>query len=138
MVGKSDYLEDKINDHILTATGYTSPNATLYLALFTADPTDANITANEVDDVVDDTAYARQSIAFAASSSSASASNTAQTYGAVVYGSGAAAYTITHFGIYDASTSGNLLYSDALPSSTLMSTGEIASFASGAITVTED
>ena len=108
----SDYLEKSILDHILTATAYATPNATLHLALFTADPTDANITANEVDVVVDDTAYARQSIAFDAADAveGSSLSNTAQTFAAVIYGTGAAEYITTHFGIYDALAAGNLLY----------------------------
>ena len=34
MAGTSNYLENKILDHVLTATSYTSPS-TLYLALYT-------------------------------------------------------------------------------------------------------
>lgn len=138
MAGKSDYLEGKALDHILTATSYTSPNATLYLSMHTGDPLDDNSGANEIDTVVDDTAYARQSIAFAAAAGGVSASNTAQTYSAVVYGTGAAPYIVTHVGIYDASTVGNLLYSQALTPARTLSVGEIASFDSGATTVTED
>jgi len=138
MAGKSDYLENAALDHILTSTSYTSPNATLYLSLHTGDPLDDDTGATEVDDVVDDTAYARQSIAFAAASGGVSASNTAQTFTAVVYGTGAAPYVVTHVGIYDASTAGNLLYSQALSPNRTLSVGEIASFDSGATTVTED
>ena len=40
MAGKSDYLENKVLDHILGNTAYTAP-ATLYFALFTSAPSDA-------------------------------------------------------------------------------------------------
>lgn len=135
----SDYLEKSILDHILTATGYTSPNATLHLALFTADPTDANITANEVDASVDDTAYARETIAFDAAHATegTSASNTAQTFAAVVYGTGAAEYDTTHFGIYDALTGGNLLYHNELTSPITRVVGKTLVFDAGNITVAQ-
>jgi len=138
MAGKSDYLENAALDHILTASGYTSPNATLYLSMHTGDPLDDDSGATEVDAVVDDTSYARQSITFAAASGGVSASSNAQAFTAVVYGTGAAPYVVTHIGIYDASTVGNLLYSEALAPARTLSVGEIASFESGATTVTED
>jgi hypothetical protein len=37
MSAASDYTENKLLDHVLTSTSYASPNATLYLALFTSD-----------------------------------------------------------------------------------------------------
>lgn len=40
MAGKSDYLENKILDHMLGGPDYVRP-ATVYLALFTTAPTDA-------------------------------------------------------------------------------------------------
>lgn len=135
MPGMSDYLENASLDHILTATGYTSPNATLYVSLHTGDPLDDNTGATEVNTVVDDTAYARQIVTFSAAAGGVSASSNAQTFPAVVYGSGAAPYTVTYLGIYDAATGGNLLYSTPTPSITL-STGEIAAYAIGAITIT--
>ena len=137
-MASSDYLEKSILDHILTATGYTSPNATLHLALFTADPTDAN-TGGEVDAVVDDTAYARQTIAFDAANATegTSASNTAQTFPAVIYGSGAAEYDVTHFGIYDALTVGNLLYHAELTAPITRSAGQTLIFDAGNIVVSQ-
>lgn len=138
MAGKSDYLEDAILDHILTASGYSSPNATLYLSLHTGDPLDDNSGATEVDTSVDDTAYTRQAISFGAASGGVSASTNGQVFSAVVYGSGAAPYVVTYVGIYDASTAGNLLYSKALSPARTLAVGEIASFDTGATTVTED
>ena len=138
MAGKSDYLEDAVLNHVLTGTAYTSPNATLYISLHTGDPLDDNSGATEVDSVVDDTAYVRQSAAFSAAASGVAATSTAQTFVAVVYGSGAAPYTVTHVGVYDASSAGNLLFSSALTPARTLNVGEIASFDTAAITVTED
>lgn len=134
----SDYLEDAILNHILSATGYASPNATLHLALFVADPTDANITANEVETTVLDTAYARQPISFAAASGGTSASSNAQTFAAVIYGSGAADYNVTHFAIYDALTVGNLLYHNALSAPINRQASKALLFDTGNISVTQD
>jgi len=138
MAGKSDYLENATLNHILTATAYTSPNATLYLSLHTGDPLDNNTGNTEVSTVVNDTAYARQSIAFGAAVAGVATSTSAQNFAAVVYGSGAAPYVVTHIGIYDAAIAGNLLYSMALTPSRTLQVGEIASFDIGATTVTED
>ena len=40
MAGFSDYLEDKVLDHVFGGTSYTAPG-TLYVALFTAAPSDS-------------------------------------------------------------------------------------------------
>ena len=138
MSGQSDYLESASLNHVLTATPYTSPNATLHVALHIGDPLDSNAGATEVDVVVDDTAYARQPVTFGANAGGVSATTNTQTFGAVVYGSGAAPYTITHVGIYDALTAGNLLYSVAIVPQRTLSVGQIASFDTGAITITAD
>jgi hypothetical protein len=44
--------------------------------------------------------------------------------------------TITHFGILDAITSGNLLYHGALTSSKVIEDGDVFKFASAAVSVT--
>ena len=106
----SDYMENASLDHNLGVTQLTYQAGGMFLALFTADPTDANLTANEVDVVVDDTAYARQAITFGTATAGSSSNTNAQTFAAVVYGSGAAAYDVTHIGVYDAVTGGNLRY----------------------------
>jgi len=136
----SDFLEASILDHILTASAYASPNATLALALFTADPTDANLTAGEVDVGVDDTAYARQSITFAAATSGVgtSSSTNAQTFAAVVYGSGGVPYTVTHFAIYDqVASGGNLLYHAELLAPITRVVAKALLFDIGNVTVTQ-
>jgi hypothetical protein len=44
--------------------------------------------------------------------------------------------TVTHFGILDASTSGNLLYHGALTASKVIDDGDVFKFASAAVSVT--
>lgn len=135
----SDHLENKILDHVLGVAEYVYAGGDRYLALFTADPTDANITANEVDTVVDDTAYARQALTMGAAVAGVSTSITvAQTFAAVVYGSGAAAYDATHIGIYDAATGGNLLHHKALPAPITREVSKSLVFDIGSITVSQD
>lgn len=133
----SDYLENKILNHVMNNTAYTAP-AAVYLTLFKADPTDAFITANEVDVVVDDTAYARQAMASTtASGTSGAITNSApETFAAVVYGSGAAPYNVTHFGICDAATAGNLLFSGAIGATISRTVGVTLTIGTGQLTTT--
>lgn len=127
MSAKSNYLELKVLDHFL-GTASTSAPSNVYLALHTADPTDAGSGAE-----VSGNGYSRQVITFAAASSGSAASNSAEEFTA----SGGNFGTITHFGIWDASTSGNLLYHGALTASKTIADGDTLRFASGNITITE-
>lgn len=102
----SDYLEQKLLDHVLKNTAYAPP-AKVYLGLFTADPTDAG-TATEVNGG----AYARQEIAFGAATNPGGTSSTTAD---IAFPVATANWgTITHVGIYDAATAGNLLLHGAL------------------------
>jgi len=129
MSAASDYLENKVLDHFL-GTASTSAPATVYLALFTTDPTDAG-SGTEVS--TSGTAYSRQSIAFS-SASSGSTSNSADVEFSQATGSGFG--TVTHFGIYDASTAGNLLFHGALTSSKTIDAGDVFKIASGNLSIT--
>jgi len=131
----SDFLEDASLDHNLGVSELTYQSGGMYLALFIADPTDANITANEVDVVVDDTAYARQLITFSAASGGESLNANVQTFAAVVYGSGAAPYNATHIGVYDAITGGNLRYHVPLVASVNRLTTKSMTFEVGTVKV---
>ena len=102
----SDYLEKKLLDHVLTNTPYTPPEY-VYLALFTSDPTDAG-SGKEVTGG----AYTRQEISFGAASSPG---GTSSTIADLVFPVATANWgTVTHVGIYDAATAGNLLLHGAL------------------------
>jgi len=129
MSAASDYLENKVLDHFL-GTASTSAPATVYLALFTTDPTDAG-SGTEVS--TSGTNYSRQSIAFS-SASSGTTSNSADVEFSQATGSGFG--TVTHFGIFDASTAGNLLFHGALTASKTIAAGDVFKVASGNLSIT--
>lgn len=122
----SNYLENALINGTLRGTTYTAPT-TVYVALFTSDPTDAGTGTQ-----VSGGSYARQSVTFAAPSNGASASNADVTFPQATANWG----TVGWIGIYDALTGGNLLYHTALDSAKTIETGDIFKIASGSLTVT--
>ena len=132
-MSKSNYLEDEILDHVLGGGDYTRP-ATVYVALHTSDPTDAD-TGTEVSGG----SYARVSMTNNATNWPASSGGTKSNGTAVTFPTASANWgTVTHFGIYDAATSGNLLYHGALSQSKSVENGDTAEFAIGEIDISED
>jgi hypothetical protein len=124
----SNYLENKILDHVLKNISYTSPT-TAYVGLFTSDPTDAG-TGTEVSGG----SYARQVLSVTTASAGIVTSS-----GDVTFPQATATWgTISHIGILDALTSGNLLMHTALTTSKVIETGDILKVSSGNLTVTLD
>jgi hypothetical protein len=124
----SNYLENKILDHVLKNVSYTSPT-TVYVGLFTTDPTDAG-TGTEVSGG----SYARQVLSVTTASGGIVTSS-----GDVTFPQATATWgTISHIGILDALTSGNLLMHTALTTSKVIETGDILKVSSGNLTVTLD
>lgn len=126
MAAISNYLENALINATLRNTSYTSPT-TVYVGLFTTDPTDAG-TGTEVSGG----SYARTSATFAAPSNGVSSTNADVQFPQATANWG----TVTHFGIYDASTAGNLLYHGVLTASKTIETGDVFKIASGNLTVT--
>lgn len=127
MAEMSNYLENALLNATLNNTTYTSP-ATTYLALFTSDPTDAG-TGTEVSGG----SYARQALSFdTASGTSGLVATDADVEFPQATGSWG---TVGWIGIYDASTSGNLLYHTALDVSKAIDTGDIFKISTGSLTV---
>lgn len=121
----SDYLETKVLDHVFAGTAYTAP-ATLYVALFTAAPSDSGGGTE-----VSGGSYARQTIAFTTSG------DTTSNNAAVEFPTATANYgTVTHVGIYDASSAGNLMAWAALTSSKTIETGDVFRIPSGDLDIT--
>ena len=116
MSAASNYLENKVLDHVLTATSYTAP-AARYLALFTntSGSAAANLEAGTLTDEVSTsgTAYAREAVTFAAASGGSSATDATVTFDAATANWG----TITHVAVMDAETSGNVLFYGAVTTS---------------------
>jgi hypothetical protein len=130
MAGLSDYLENELLDHIVGKTAYTMP--TVYVGLYTSAPTDAGGGTE-----VSGGSYARKSTAgadWAAASGGAISNANAITF---VTASGSWG-TVTHFGLFDASTTGNLLAWGALGASKAIGSGDTASFAAGDLDITMD
>jgi hypothetical protein len=126
MAEMSNHLENALINATLRNTTFTSP-AAVYISLHTADPTDAG-TGTEVSGG----SYIRQSATFAAPSNGASASNADITFPQATGNWG----TIGWIGIWDAQTTGNMLYHTALDASKAIDTGDIFKIASGSLTVT--
>ena len=123
----SNYLENALLNATLRNTTYTSP-ATVYAGLFTSDPTDAGSGTE-----VSGGSYARKAITFAAPSNGVTTNSAAACEFDQATGSWG---TITHFGIFDARTTGNLLYHGALTASKTIASGDVFKFATSSVTVT--
>lgn len=126
MSAMSNYLENALVNATLRNTSYTSP-AAVYVALFTTDPTDAGSGTE-----VSGGSYARQAATFGSPSNGASTTSADISFPQATGSWG----TVTHFGVYDASSSGNLLYHGALTASKTIETGDIFKIASGSLAVT--
>ena len=126
MSAMSDYLENQILDHILATGAYTMPT-TVYVGLSTGSFNDDNsgteLSGNN---------YARESISFGAASSGTASNDAAVEFNAATGSWG----TVSHFGIFDASTSGNLLIHGALTASKVIETGDILKIAIGDMDIT--
>lgn len=128
MAEMSDYLENALLNATLNGATFTSP-AAVYVALFTSDPTDAGSGTE-----VSGGSYARKAVTFGtATGTGGSVSNDA----AVEFDQATANWgTITHIGLYNASTSGDLLYHSALTASKAIDTGDVFKIGIGNLTVT--
>jgi len=122
----SNYLENALINVTLRATSYTAPT-TVYVALYTTDPTDAD-TGTEVTGG----SYARTAVTFAAPSNGVSTNSADVTFPTCTAGWG----VVTHIGLRDASTAGNLLYHTPLDTSKTIDTGDIFKISTGNLSVT--
>ena len=122
----SDYLGLEVLDHILGTGAYTMPS-TVYVGLSTGSFNDDNsgteLTGNN---------YARKAITFGAASSGAASNNAAVEFNAATGSWG----TVSHFGLFDAVSSGNLLIHGALTASKVIETGDILKIAIGDMDIT--
>lgn len=125
----TDYLEEKLLDHVFRATSYTSPSA-VYLGLFTAAPTDST-SGTEVSAA---NGYSRQSLTFGAYSQGKIATSADVTFTA----SGGSWGVVLAFGIFDASSGGNLLASGTISPSVLINDTDTFTVASGKLEVRLD
>ena len=126
MAEMSNYLENALINATLRNTSYTSP-AAVYVALYTDDPGEGN-TGTEVSGG----SYARTAVTFGAPSNGVSTNSASVTFPTATGTWG----TVTHVGILDASTSGNLLYYTALDASKSIASGDVFTISTGNLSVT--
>ena len=123
----SNYLEKELLDHVFAGNAYSAP-AAVYVGLFTSNP-DEDGSGTEVSGG----SYARQAGSFTVSG------NTATTTAAIEFPTATATWgTITHIGIYDASSAGNLLAYAALTASKAIASGDVFRIPTGDIDITLD
>jgi len=123
----SNYLENKVIDHVFGGTPYTAP-ATIYVGLYTTDPGEGD-TGTEVSGG----SYARQSAAFTVTG------NAATNTSAIEFPTATASWgTIAYIGLRDASSAGNLLASGALTTAKAIDTGDVLRIPAGDLDITLD
>ena len=126
MTAMSDYLENEILDHVLGTGAYTAPS-TVYIGLSTGSLGDDNSGTE-----LSGSGYSRQSAAFDAAAGGTTYNSAAIEFPAATGSWG----TVSHFGIFDAASSGNLLIHGAFTSSKTIATGDILRIAAGDLDVT--
>jgi hypothetical protein len=138
----SDYLENKLIDQLFR--GQTAPaTSTLYVGLLTAAPSDSGGGTE-----VSGGAYARVAVTSSlanwagtqsAGSSTASSGTGGQTSNntAITFPTPTAGWsTVTHFGIYDAATGGNLLFWGALTIAKTINQADTVTFPAASLSIT--
>ena len=123
----SNHAENLVLDWLLTNGTATRPTA-WYVGLFTSDPTDAD-TGTEVSGG----SYARTAVTFSVTGNAAT--NTA----GVEFPAATASWgTVSHIAIYDASTSGNMLFHTALDIAKAITDGDVFRIPTGDLDFTLD
>jgi hypothetical protein len=111
--GMTDLLKRKVLDHVFGGPTYT-PAASVYVGLGTA-------LSGETITEWSDTDYSRQACAFDEASSGSTQNAAAETFASSVADGSA---TLTHFGIWDDVSLGNLLYVGSLTASKAVAIGD--------------
>lgn len=136
----SDYLENKLIDHVFRGQSYTAPT-TIYFALFTSSCSDS---AGGTE--VATGSYARPGLAASLANwagtqsagstvASSGTGGTTSNNATVTFATPSASWgTVTHLGIYDAVTSGNLLICRALTTSKTINSGDTVTFPAASFT----
>tara|TARA_R100001510_G_scaffold18399_1_gene15870 strand:+ start:98 stop:484 length:387 start_codon:yes stop_codon:yes gene_type:complete len=128
MAGFSDYLENKVLDYVFSGGSFSQPG-TKHVALFTTAPGDDGTGGTECSG----TGYARQSVTLSTSGSATTNS------GAVEFPTAGSSWgTIVAAGVYDASTSGNLLAFNNLTASKTIGSGDVFRINAGDLDITLD
>ena len=127
MAEMSDYLEVKLLNLTLNGSAFTAVNNP-YVSLHTANPTDAG-TGTEVSGG----SYARTAASFATASGT---SGLVATDADITFPTATASWgNVGWIGLWDAASSGNMLYHTALDASKTIDSGDIFKITTGNLTV---
>jgi hypothetical protein len=126
MAEMSNFLENALINATLRATTYTSV-ATVYVSLWTSDPTDAGSGTE-----VSGGSYARTAVTFGAPSNGVTTNSADVTFPTATASWGVVGW----IGINDAATSGNLLYHSPLDTAKTIDSGDIFKISTGNLSVT--
>jgi len=125
----SNTFETRVLTWLFTGDAVTRPSA-FYIALFTSNPAE-DASGTEVS--TSGTAYARQSATFTVSG------NEATNSAAIEFPTATASYgTVSHIGVFDASTGGNLIAYAALTTSKAIDTGDVLRLPANDLDITMD
>lgn len=124
----SDYLEDAVLDHVLGTAALTSPT-NVYVGLFTSAPTDSGGGTE-----VSGGGYARKAATFSAASGGATSNSADIAWDAATADWG----TVTAVALFDASTTGNMLWHGSLTASKTINKDDDFTIASGELDVSID
>jgi hypothetical protein len=128
MANMSDYLEIKLLNETLNGVAFTAVDNP-YISLHTADPTDTGTGAE-----VSGGSYARVASSFATASGTSGAVVTDAT---ATFPTATANWgTVGWIGLWDAASSGNMLYHTALDASKTIDSGDIFKITAGNLSVT--
>ena len=128
MSAMSNYLELKVLDHVLGTTAYTMP-ATVYVGLATNSLGDDN-SGTEISAA----GYTRKPMTFNAAATGSTTNDSVVEFDPA----GANWGSVSHFGIFDAATGGNLLIHGAFQVAKIIDTGDILRISAGDMTVAAD
>ena len=128
MAALSDYAEKLLLDFLMT-TGTATRPTNWYVALYTAAPSDSGGGTE-----VSGAGYARQSVAFDAAATPGGTTSNSDDVSFTATGGNYG--TVTHLGIFDASSSGNLLWHGALTADKTVEDGDTITFTAGNIDLT--
>lgn len=130
---KSDYLENKLLDHVLGGADYARP-ATVYLAAFTASPADSGGGTEVAGGSYARVAVTNDATRFPAAAGGSKANGTAIAWPLATANWG----TVVAIGVFDAAAAGNLLYWGDLTVSKAINTNDQLQIGVGDLVITED
>jgi hypothetical protein len=133
---KSPYLANLTLDALIGLNGAAVlvPPSTLYVALFTVQPTDVSSGTE-----VSGGSYARLGIANVPANFTAAASRSKSNAADLAFPTATGSWgTIVGYALFDAPTGGNMLYRGTLLGPVTITTGDVLSIRTGQLTITEN